>query len=307
MEREIGTKVRFFVEEHPENLHGEPRHQVLSRILTPETYQYLEERSWGIALAMIEINLETARIIKSINQYFPNLPVTAWIVLPDSEGYWTNQFNVPQTKKKVEDLKAWANRFDLSFDAIAFDLESPLELVKAFANHDIKKILHQLKQIRRLRHDHKLAGYQPEAEMENIVEGLRKENILTHSYEMPGLLSLPLFGVLQNKNFDIRVTMVYSSQGLPTLIESWIPTLSLKTGTFPAIGVISSTGNNPGRDLGEDNQAPIEKYRLIRDIRNLTQKATRDGSQIMSNLWVFALTDIEVARWTQEALAKTSQ
>lgn len=307
MERELGTKVRFFVEEHPENLRGEPRHQVLSRILTPETCQYLEERSWGIALAIIEINPETAQIIKSINQDFPNLPITAWIVLPDSEGYWTNQFNVPQTRQKVEEVKGWANFFDLSFEAIAFDLESPLELVKAFANHDIKKILHQLKQIRRLQREHKLLGYQPKAEMEDLVRSLRREKIMTHSYEMPGFLSLPLFGVLQTKDFDIRVTMVYSSQGLPAFIESWIPTLGLKNGTFPAIGVISSTGRNPGRDLGENNQTLIEKHRLLRDIRSLTQKAARDRSQIMSNLWVFTLTDLEVAKWTKEALEKSSQ
>lgn len=109
------TKARFFVEEHPEVLGGEPRSQVLTRLLNPETCSFLEQHGWGISLAMIDVSAESAAIVGQINKDFPNLPITAWIVVDDKEGYWTNRYNIVATRRKVEEVKAWANRFDLRF------------------------------------------------------------------------------------------------------------------------------------------------------------------------------------------------
>ena len=128
MERPPQTKATFFLEEHPENLGpGDQRYLALYRTLTPETRQFLEERGWGVAIATIDLDYPTALLIKSINHDFPHLPVSAWIVTSDQNGYWANRFNVPKVAERVEEVKAWANRYDLNLDAFGFDMEIPIQ------------------------------------------------------------------------------------------------------------------------------------------------------------------------------------
>ncbi len=233
------TKARFFIEEHPENLGGEPRHQVLTRILKAETCQFLADRGWGVAIAMIQLDEPTARLIKDINQRFPNLPVSAWTVVDDKDGYWTTKFNVSQTRDKVEEVKVWADRFDLDFEAIGLDLEPPIEVTRGFMTKGLIGLIKPWRETNRKYREQQQSGYNPEEEMRDVLDQLKKEGITTHSYEMPFPLNVPSLGVLQVVDFDTRVTMVYSTWDLPRLIESKIPTVCLKQDTYPAIGVYS--------------------------------------------------------------------
>ncbi len=301
------TKARFFIEEHPENLGGEPRHQVLARVLNPETCQFLEDHGWGVALAMIEPDEPTARLIKDINQRFPELPVSAWIVVDDKDGYWITKFNVPQTRQKIEEIKAWANNFDLDFEAIGLDLEPPIDVIRGFMTRGLIGLIKARNETNKKYRWQQQSGYSPEEEIKDILNQLKKESITTHSYEMPFPLNIPSLGVLQVEDFDTRVTMVYSTQGLPRFIESRIPTVCLKQGTYPAIGVYSSTGLVPGRSLGLFDESPINRDILEQDINTLSRKAQYRNSDFPQNLWVFALTDVQVARWTEEALEQVKQ
>lgn len=301
------TKTRFFIEEHPENLGGEPRHQVLSRILNPGTCQFLEDRGWGVAIAMIELDRETGQLLKNISQKFPNLAISAWIVVDDKDGYWTNRFNVCETRAKVEKVKAWANRFDIPIEALGFDLEPPLQLALTIPRKDLKGLISQILLIQRGRIRQIVAGYSPEQDMQDLLKQLKGESVTTHSYEMPQPLSTRFLGVLSNKGFDTRVTMVYSTQGLPAAFERQIPSLLLRKGTYPAIGVYSSTRHNPGRDFGSGDHSRVNERVLKRDIRTLIDKSKGKKSSVLNNLWVFALTDIQVAKWTEEALQSTQR
>lgn len=307
---ETPTKVRFFIEQHPENLGGEPRYQALMRILTPETCNFLESHGWGVSIAMIEPDQPTATLIKSINQQFPNLPISAWVVLDDKEGYWTNRFNISQTRAKVEEIKAWANHFDLSFEAMGFDLEMPIELAKSldslfsFKPTGARRALRELYKTGKSNHQLLKHGINPESELEDLIRTLKKEGIKTHSYELPFPLNTKLLGVVlvQSESFDMRSTMVYTS-GIPNAIQPIIPGHVLKDNTYPAIGIFNSKGYISGRDFGHGKTEPQRKQELFRDIRILAEKARKDP-QVLQNLWVFALDGVNVAQWTEEALQK---
>lgn len=302
------TKARFFIEEHPENLAGEPRHQVLTHILNPETCQFLEDRSWGVAIAMIEPDQETGQLLKEVSRTFPNLLLSAWIVVDDKDGYWTNKLNVPQTRKKVEEVQAWANRFDIPFEALGFDLEPPIQLVAALPRKDVKALISQLFLIQKGRVKQRIQGYDPEQDLQDLLNQLKKGSVSTHSYEMPRPLNKPFLGVIQTRDFDTRVTMVYSTQGLlPRAFERQIPTVALPKGTYPAIGVYSSTGKVPGRSFDIFDKSPINKNELVQDVETLTKKTRFKKNGFPSNLWVFALTDINIAQWTEEALKLTNR
>ena len=311
MERAPQTQARFFVEEHPENLDALPRAKAIERILTPETCQFLEDRGWGISLAMINLDEPTGRLIKRINQKFPNLPISAWVVLPDKDGYWTNRFNVPQTTRRVEEIKAWTNRFDLNLEAFGFDLEIPIENFRGImtAKSPILGLLKEWIKVARseqYKRQNK-EGYSPEQEMSALLAQLKTERIKTHSYELPSPLDAASRGVLQNTDFDTRVTMVYSTNGLPRFIERHIPTVALQPDTYPGIGVYSSTGHVSGRSLGLFDKSPINPDVLAEDINTLAQKGRFKKEGFPDQIWVFALDGIKIPQWTEQALQKASQ
>lgn len=285
------SRVTFFIEEHPENLGAKDRVSRLREILTPEACRFLNKKGWGISLAMISLDEGTARLLRELNEQYPLIATKAWVVLDEKDGYFTTKFNVRQTRMRVAEIRAWAKKYGVRIDAFGFDLEPHMNIVKALAVMDVPKIAKGLWSVWKLRALQGQDDYSPEEDIYELIDDLWAEGVATESYEMPAPLGWSVFGVLQTKNFGRRATMVYSS-AFPFL-GKFVARL-LKPATYPAVGIFSSTGKNPGRDLGGSPRLN-GRTELQRDLKSLPRKS-------LKQLWIFALTDIQVIRWVEEAL-----
>ncbi|MGE0872521.1 MAG: hypothetical protein AB7P03_28455 [Kofleriaceae bacterium] len=57
--------------------------------------------------------------------------VRAWLLLPEADGYWPNEHNIPATRHAVLAFAQWRQAESLPIDWIVFDLEMPLARTRA--------------------------------------------------------------------------------------------------------------------------------------------------------------------------------
>jgi len=87
----------------------------------PEVLDELSANGDGVALAILDFTEQRAAIIRLLNAQ--NIPVTAWLLLPNEEGYWFNLRNYPQAVARYRAFREWALRGRLQFKAIGLDIE----------------------------------------------------------------------------------------------------------------------------------------------------------------------------------------
>ena len=81
----------------------------------------LKKMNAEIRMGMVDLSFDRVEVVKKLNQ--AGIPVVAWILLPENEGYWFNSSNGLQALKRYRDLQQWAAFNDLEFKAIGIDLE----------------------------------------------------------------------------------------------------------------------------------------------------------------------------------------
>ena len=81
----------------------------------------LKKMNAEIRMGMVDLSFDRVEVVKKLNQ--AGIPVVAWILLPENEGYWFNSSNGLQALKRYRDFQQWAAFNDLEFKAIGIDLE----------------------------------------------------------------------------------------------------------------------------------------------------------------------------------------
>ncbi len=81
----------------------------------------LKKMNAGIAIAIMDMSNERARVVKKLNQ--AGIGVTAWLVLPRDEGYYFNINNADDALKRYEDFQQWTKRNALHWEAVGLDIE----------------------------------------------------------------------------------------------------------------------------------------------------------------------------------------
>jgi hypothetical protein len=59
------------------------------------------------------------------------IPVTAWVTVPYSDGYWANEDNADVVRTALEHFDRWARRNRLQFEAVSIDLEASTQDTEA--------------------------------------------------------------------------------------------------------------------------------------------------------------------------------
>lgn len=296
--------VKFFVENHPGEfgrpIGAEGRVAGLRRILTPETCGLLEEKGWGISLATIgktkEDDEATGKLIQEINRRNPGLPVVLWVVLPDDQGYWTNDFNVWETRRRVEDLDGLINYFDLNITGYGFDIEPNIKDVRMMSGGLVSKMMVALRVRSEIARQNR-SGYSGADDFAELIGEIRARGVLTEAYTVPAPLD-GLLGLMRPKGVNAEFAMTYTSAA-PKMAQRQLLRSGMARNVFPAFGNISSTGVNAGRDLGgvEVLHGESELKRDLRDVAKIRWSK-------LNRFRVFALTGQEVVRWTDEGLTE---
>lgn len=90
----------------------------------------LQQLHAEIRMGMLDLSPERAEILKKLNE--ANVPVVAWLLLPEEKGYWFHSGNGEEAIARYKEIKQWADQQGIRFKAIGLDLELDMNDLKLF-------------------------------------------------------------------------------------------------------------------------------------------------------------------------------
>jgi hypothetical protein len=93
----------------------------------------LAEMKVSLRVGLPDFAPERATVLQSLNK--AGIPLIAWLLLPEEEGYWFNMKNGEKALARYEEFKKWTSVNNLKWDGIGIDLELDINEIKlAFKN-----------------------------------------------------------------------------------------------------------------------------------------------------------------------------
>ena len=77
----------------------------LSTVLTDELLEDLAAMGARVSLGLLDFSAERAEAVRRLNA--ASVPVVAWLLLPDEQGYWFNQQNGSQAAARYVEFRNW--------------------------------------------------------------------------------------------------------------------------------------------------------------------------------------------------------
>jgi hypothetical protein len=170
-------------------------------------------RSWaGVALAMIDFSEERRQIIARLNE--AGIPVTAWLLLDERDGYWLTADNSAAARERYQTFRAWARANALNVARVGLDIEAP--------HHDSVALVEQGRQalfrlfMRRRSREYLRRGQLAYA---RLIDEIRRDGFFVETYQFPLVLDerragstllQQLFGFVDIRA-DREVIMLYES------------------------------------------------------------------------------------------------
>ena len=94
----------------------------------------LQDLGAKLSLGILDLSEERAMVVKRLNK--AGLPVTAWLLLPEEQGYWFNIGNVKHATARYLEFKDWTAQYDLHWAAIGLDIEININEVRQVLEKD---------------------------------------------------------------------------------------------------------------------------------------------------------------------------
>jgi hypothetical protein len=89
----------------------------------------LRKLNASVALAMSNLTQPRAAAVRHLQS--AGVPVTGWLLLPKSEGYWANANNAPLMKERYSEFHSWVTVNNLKMEAVGLDMEVDQREVQA--------------------------------------------------------------------------------------------------------------------------------------------------------------------------------
>lgn len=74
-----------------------------------------------LSLGILDLSEDRAAVVKRLNK--AGIPLVAWMLLPEEQGYWFNSGNFEQAAARYVQFKAWTAEHGLTWDSIGLDIE----------------------------------------------------------------------------------------------------------------------------------------------------------------------------------------
>jgi hypothetical protein len=98
----------------------------------PQIIENLCALGAGVSLGLRDLSPERAEVVQRLNA--AKIPVVAWLLLPEAQGYWFNLDNAPEAIAFYADFRAWTKVNGLQWDGVGLDIEPDMrEMKKLFA------------------------------------------------------------------------------------------------------------------------------------------------------------------------------
>lgn len=257
----------------------------------PELIPLLAAHGCGVAMALIDLSAERAGIVRALTD--AGVPVTAWLVLDELDGYWLTLDNVQLARDRWRQIRAWAQRERLQFARIGLDIEAPHDDAVGLVEAPLLTIA-RLVWLRRTRQQWREAM----ADLHRLVREIREDSGEIETYQFPFIaderaarstLLQRVLGVADVR-VDREVLMLYRS----ALPAPWGDTLIDAYGARAQAIAVGITGG--GVAALEANFAP----------RQLDLQATLDelarARRHTRQLYVFSLEGCVTQGWLAELL-----
>ena len=168
----------------------------------------------AVSLGILDLTKARARVVKRLNRN--GIPVIAWLLLSEEDGYWFNADNYTQALARYEAFKTWTAENALHWAGIGLDIEMNIQ--------DLRSLLEQ-KQTRKFisttlqRYTNKRRVINAKHAYEALVHQIHTDGHLIESYHLPFISEerranstvLQRTLGLVNLEADREVLMLYSS------------------------------------------------------------------------------------------------
>jgi hypothetical protein len=242
----------------------------------PAVIEALQALGAGVSLGIQDFSPQRTEVVQRLNE--AGVPVTAWLLLPQDEGYWFNAENAAQAAARYREFRAWSALYGLRWARIGIDIEPDMREMQLLMQGEAKSLLPALvgrafngERVRRAQLAYATLvqqihgdGYEVEAYLIPMISDERKAGS-TALQRLFGLIDVPV---------DREVYMLYSS-----FLGSIGAALLWSYGPEAGGGIgVGSTGG--GVDLG--SQMPVIKWdAFARDLRL--------ARQLTDEVYVFSL------------------
>ena len=99
-------------------LHAEPLTKLFDDRFVIDDLKALDAT---LSLGILDLSEERAELVKRLNK--AGVPVIAWLLLPEADGYWFNVDNHEKAAARYVAFKAWTTQYDLQWAGIGLDIE----------------------------------------------------------------------------------------------------------------------------------------------------------------------------------------
>lgn len=166
----------------------------------------------NISMGVRDFSEERAEVVRKLTR--AGVPVTAWLLLPQDQGYWTSLDTVAATVKVYAGFKAWTAKFKLNWAAIGLDIEPRYDRMILFPKQWQKLLPDLLQRSFERRKYERL-----ESDLRGLVNLIRSDGFAVETYNFPFVVdervsnSRILTRLLGTPplNADREVLMLYSS------------------------------------------------------------------------------------------------
>jgi hypothetical protein len=217
-----------------------------------------------LSLGILDFSKERADLVKRLNK--AGVPVVAWLLLPEADGYWFNIDNHDKAAARYVEFKAWTTQYDLQWAAIGLDIEMDINQVRTVLTGNVDEAF--LKQLFKNFMDKKRVG-RTQRSYQALVDLIRADGYPVESYQLPLMIDerranstvLQRTAGLVDLEPDREVLMLYSSFLRPqgdAVLWSYAPEAD-------SVGVGSTGG---GVELpGSIDVEPLTWEEFARDLR----------------------------------------
>lgn len=198
------TEITFFCES---------RAQELKKLFEDRfVFDDLKTLNASISLGILDLSPERAGVVRKLNQL--GILVTAWLLLPEEQGYWFNLGNHAEATARYQAFKVWSEENQLEWAAVGLDIEADINEMKDFTDRRGAIVQKALKRLRDTK-GYRLAKKSYEA----LVAQIHADGYLVESYHFPLIVDdreadstvLQRVAGLVEIAVDREVLMLYSS------------------------------------------------------------------------------------------------
>lgn len=220
----------------------------------------LIEMKVSIRIGLHDFGSGRTKVVRDLN--FAGIPVYAWLLLPEEEGYWFNANNVEKAMKRYEDFKKWSAENKLVWAGIGLDIEPDMNDAKLALTHPWKFALKSYMNLYRNK-----ALEKSKNDYQSIISEMKSDGFRVESYIIPFLFEerakkatsvQKLLGIVDIET-DIEIPMLYTSMmNNPGILPAYI-----RKGMPAGIGSTGGGVNVDGFELAALSWEKLERDLLI--------------------------------------------